>query len=175
MPKPRTSAALSFLLAGGLIVASLACANEAPTPDRHAPKRGRNPRAAADASKAPATDAKADKAPATVADDYPMMVRLVGRHQSIVVTAGPKGRGPLYTAERNDGTLIVAGATLDELRKDHPEVYHQLIPTIAAPAKSVTSKRKDQDKKEDVADASRGPVSSSRPESRVGLMMSADR
>ena len=172
MTKSRTSAALSFLVAGGLAVASLACSNEAPTPDRHAPERGRNPRAAA---KAP-VDAVA-KAPANVnvADEYPMIVRLVGRHQTIVVTAGPAGKGPLYSAERNDGTLIVAAATLDELRKDHPEVYQQLIPAMATP-RAETSKRKDQDKKEDVADASRGPVSSSRDDLRMGLMlMSADR
>ena len=172
MTKSRTSSTLTFLFAAGLSVASLACTNEAPTPDRHAPARGRNPRAAA---KAPDAVAKAP-AKGNVADEYPMIVRLVGRHQTIVVTAGPKGKGPLYSAERNDGTLIVAGATLDELRKDHPEVYQHLIPMYATEAKSETSKRKDQDKKEDVADASRGPVSSSRLESRVGLMlMSADR
>ena len=173
MTRSRTSSTLSFLLAGGLAVSAVACSNDAPTPDRHAPARGRNPRAAAPA-KAPAR-APAAEAQANVADDYPMIVRLVGRHQTIVVTAGPKG--PLYSAERADGTQIVAGATLDQLRRDHPEVYQQLIPSIATPARSESSRRKDDkaDKQEDVADASRGPVSSSRRELGIGLLMSADR
>jgi hypothetical protein len=49
------------------------------------------------------------------------IVRLVGRHQTIIVTSGPQG--PLYSANAADGRMIVARATIDELRENHPEVY----------------------------------------------------
>ena len=155
----RTTACVLSLLAAGLVAGSLACHSEAPTPDTHGGKRGLNPRAA------------------VVAKEYPVIVRLVGRHQTITVTAGPTA--PLYSAARNDGTPIVAAATLDQLRQEHPEVYQQLIPTIATEAKAERSRKdKSQDDPDqtDVADASRGPVSSSAADRiPIGLMlMSAD-
>lgn len=66
-----------------------------------------------------------DAAPASGA----VIVRVVGRHQTITATAGPAG--PLYTATSADGTTIVANATLDELRDLHPDVYQQLVPATA--------------------------------------------
>ena len=96
------------------------------------------------------------------------------------MTAGPTA--PLYSAARNDGTPIVAAATLEQLRQEHPEVYQQLIPTIATEAKSERSRKdksNDDPDQSDVADASRGPVSSTgdaRDRIPIGLMlMSADR
>jgi hypothetical protein len=63
-----------------------------------------------------------------------VIVRVIGRHQAITVTAGPSG--PLYTATASDGKLIVASATLDELRERHPDLYRQLDPTLAVEAKN---------------------------------------
>jgi hypothetical protein len=62
----------------------------------------------------------------------PVIVRLVGQHQSITVTSGPNG--PLYTAQTTDGQTIVANATLAELRVNHPEVYQFIEPSFAADA-----------------------------------------
>ena len=110
MRKPRPLIVLSFVMVG-VVVTSLACSNAAPTPSRNGAPRKRSPTAAAPAPQ------------------YPMIVRIVGRHQTITVTAGPAG--PLYSAATSDGKAIVAGATLDELRDRHPAVYRQLHPGIA--------------------------------------------
>jgi hypothetical protein len=61
-----------------------------------------------------------------------VIVRLVGQHQSITVTSGPDG--PLYSAQTADGQPIVANATLEELRADHPEIYRFVEPGVAADA-----------------------------------------
>jgi hypothetical protein len=164
---PKLNQVALLLAATGVVLGSLACHTEAPTPDTNGAPRGRSPRAAVNA---PAT-------PRLNEGGYPVIVRLVGRHQTIVVTAGPTA--PLYSATRNDGTPIVAAATLEQLRRDHPEVYQQLIPTIATEAKAASSRKsksEDDPDKTDVADATRGPVSSTSDRIPVGLMlMSADR
>jgi hypothetical protein len=162
MSKPnRTTACVLSLIAAGFAVGPLACHHtDAPTPATHGAARGRSPHSA------------------VAATEYPVIVRLVGRHQTITVTAGPTA--PLYSAARNDGTPIVAAATLEQLRQEHPEVYQQLIPTIATEAKAESSRKAKSEgdpDKTDVADASRGPVSSSASDRiPIGLMlMSADR
>ena len=86
--------------------------------------------APAPADSQPAASARThDGATGAATDAYPLIVRLVGRHQTITVTAGPAG--PLYSATRSDGTAVVAGATLETLRRDHPDVYQHLVPSIA--------------------------------------------
>ena len=62
----------------------------------------------------------------------PVIVRLVGQHQTVIVTSGPDG--PLYTAQTADGQTIVANASLAELRTNHPEIYHFIEPSLAADA-----------------------------------------
>src|SRR5688572_25354692 len=62
----------------------------------------------------------------------PVIVHLVGRHETITVTSSP--RGPLYSARSALGDTIVANATLDELRTEHPEIYRLLEPGVAADA-----------------------------------------
>ena len=74
----------------------------------------------------------APKAAAAEAPEGPVIVRLVGQHQAITVTSSP--HGPLYTAQTADGQTIVANATLDELRTDHPEIYRFVEPSLAADA-----------------------------------------
>jgi hypothetical protein len=59
----------------------------------------------------------------------PVIVRLVGRHYEITCSSSPTG--PVYTAATRDGEVIVANATLVELRDRHPEIYEHVIPTIA--------------------------------------------
>ena len=77
----------------------------------------------------------------------PVIVRLVGQHQTVTVTSGPDG--PLYTAQTADGRTIVANATLAQLRTENPEVYQFIEPAMAMdasldggaarPAKATTS------------------------------------
>jgi hypothetical protein len=109
------AACVLSLLAAGIVVGAAGCHTEAPTPDTHGAPRGHNPRAEVGAG--------------LEVDGYPVIVRVVGRHQTITVTAGPEC--PLYTAETTDGKLLVASATLEQLRSEHPEVYRQLNPSVA--------------------------------------------
>ena len=62
----------------------------------------------------------------------PVIVRLVGQHQEVVVTSGPDG--PLYSARASDGRMLVANATLEELRVHHPDVYQFVEPGVAVHA-----------------------------------------
>ena len=63
------------------------------------------------------------------AEEYPLLVRLVGRHYTVDACSGPEG--VVYTASTNDGNAVVANASLDELRQQHPEIYQQILPGIA--------------------------------------------
>lgn len=73
------------------------------------------------------------KTPVAVAEPSgPVIVRLVGRHQSVIVTSS--GQGPRYSVRDNSGKMLVANATLDQLRTDHPDVYRLVEPSIAVDA-----------------------------------------
>lgn len=63
----------------------------------------------------------------------PEIVRLVGQHQTVIVTSGPNG--PLYSAQTSAGDTIVANATIEELRNAHPDIYRFVDPTVAADAR----------------------------------------
>ena len=72
--------------------------------------------------------------PRTASATYPVIVRLVARKSTITVTAGP--HGPLYSAADESGRAVVSNATLEQLRKDHPNVYRQVEPTLALDARA---------------------------------------
>jgi hypothetical protein len=74
----------------------------------------------------PATQASA--APTTGATG-PVIVRLVGRNYSVVISAGPKA--PVYTIRNAQGQLLAQNLTLQELRQDHVDLYDQLAPAIS--------------------------------------------
>ena len=135
----HTTYIAATLLAAGVVVTSLACHSEAPTPSRHgAPHKG-------------------SPTGAITPDNYPVIVRVVGRHQTITVTAGPEC--PLYSAATNDGKALVASATLEQLRQDHPDLYQQIEPSLAVESN-------------DVAPARRAGASSSRADiARTPFMM----
>lgn len=77
-------------------------------------------------------------APAAAAvAEGPVIVHLVGRHQTITVTSSPSG--PRYTAHTDDGATLVANATLDELRADYPEIYRMVEPGVAVSARDDAS------------------------------------
>ena len=72
---------------------------------------------------------------------HPVIVRLVGRHYTVTASSGPSG--VVYSAVGRDGNLIVANASLDELRRRHPEVYEQIIPGIATKGEADDPRRRD--------------------------------
>lgn len=67
------------------------------------------------------------------APEGPVIVRIVGRHPTITVTAGENG--PRYSAQADDGRMIVANATLDELWADHPDIARFVEPALVLDAR----------------------------------------
>jgi len=73
--------------------------------------------------------------------DYPLIVRLVGRHYTVTASSGP--HGVVYSAEGADGRMIVANASLDEMRLRHPEIYQQILPGVATQGEAQNTRRRD--------------------------------
>jgi hypothetical protein len=93
------------------------------------------------------------------AAECPVIVRLVGRHFAVTASSGPDG--VVYSASGRDGAVIVANASLDELRQQHPEIYQQIIPGIA--------EKRDEPVSTDTADdAHPVPVSDRHVRNRIG-------
>src|SRR5688572_10094895 len=59
----------------------------------------------------------------------PVIVYLVSRDQVVTVRSGP--RGPVYRVEDGSGVPTITGATLPELRSQHPDVYRRLQPSLS--------------------------------------------
>ena len=84
--------------------------------------------------------------------EHPVIVRLVGRRYDITCSSSPAG--PVYTAATHDGEVVVANATLLELRDRHPEIYEQVVPGIAEHA----DRRADRGSRPIESDASAEPT-----------------
>jgi hypothetical protein len=67
--------------------------------------------------------------PVAQAKENPVIVRLVSQHQTITVRA--TGHGPRYSVTDSANRTLIANATLDELRAQHPDIYRQIEPAIA--------------------------------------------
>lgn len=78
------------------------------------------------ANHAPAT---APAASATAAPPSPVIVRLLGRNYSVVISAGPKS--PVYTIRNATGAVVARDVTLNELRDSRVDLYDQLAPLIS--------------------------------------------
>lgn len=76
--------------------------------------------------------------------DAKVITRLVGQRQTITITS--TGNGPRYSVAWSDGRIVVANATLDELRIAHPESFQQIRSAIATtPAEPVITATVDLD------------------------------
>jgi hypothetical protein len=62
-------------------------------------------------------------------DGRPVIVHIASRHSNVTISASE--RGPLYSVKTDEGKLLVANATLEELKRDHADVYRQIAPAIA--------------------------------------------
>lgn len=71
------------------------------------------------------------------AENYPVITRIVGRHQTVTISAGPTS--PLYSIQSPDGRMLVAYATLDQLRQQHPEHFRMIEPLVAVDTALVMS------------------------------------
>ena len=130
----------------------------------------------ASGTRKPAARADATRAP-RVEPQHPVIVRLVGRHYTVTASSGPAG--VVYSAEGRDGNPVVANASLDELRRRHPEVYQQIVPGIAT--KGEAENTRSRNTAEDVGIDGPVPLGHvSQPASGLGmrgemLMMDAQR
>ena len=85
--------------------------------------------------------AAAREAEARTGPEYPVIVRLVGRHYTVTASSGPAG--VLWSARSADGRTVVANATLDELRTRHPEVYQQILPAVATQGDGANTRKRE--------------------------------
>ena len=81
------------------------------------------------ASRPASTSTPATAPAARATTDRPVIVRLVGRNYSVVISAGIKG--PVYTVRTPDGQLLAENLTLNELRQSHTDLYDKLAPAIS--------------------------------------------
>lgn len=74
---------------------------------------------------------------APTAVQYPIITKIVGRHQTIVISAGPKSA--LYSIQSPTGQLLLANASFEELRDKHPEYFRYIQPLVANDATVILS------------------------------------
>ena len=91
--------------------------------------------------------------PQANADRALRIVELRGRHHSVTIDATPDG--PRYGARSRDGVELVGGATVEELRTKHPEIYRQVIPAIAEHSQDGGRRHPPLDESAQKSDASR--------------------
>ncbi len=115
---------VSFLLA---LLCVIACS---------APHQARGPSIAKAAENPPlpsgdsqATPREARRPPANL-----VIGELVGRHETIQITAGPEG--PLYSVWSDNGALVAAPTTLTEMEVLDPKLHRLLKSTVANEARS---------------------------------------
>jgi len=66
---------------------------------------------------------------AQIKQDLPVICRLVGRNQTLTISAGPNGA--VYSVQNAGGQILLVNASRDELRLRHPDLSHQLDIGIA--------------------------------------------
>jgi hypothetical protein len=78
---------------------------------------------------APAPVAKTRGIMPPAAPPGPVIVRLVSRHYTVVISAG--ATSPVYTIRSAPGGLLASNVTLDQLRQTRVDLYDQLAPLIS--------------------------------------------
>ncbi len=78
----------------------------------------------------PNSPASAEGAEAQLAA-CPVIVRLVGRRETLTVNAGPSGQ-PLVSIQDEQGRYLARGLTMDQLRDREPDTYRRLVPGVAS-------------------------------------------
>jgi len=79
---------------------------------------------AAQSTQPQAVTAAPPNAQAAAAEELPVIVSIVGRHQSVVIQSSSKG--PVYTVKGENGQVLVDKATAVDLETSHPELYRQI-------------------------------------------------
>jgi hypothetical protein len=63
-------------------------------------------------------------APRAAVHEDPVITRMVSRSQTVTIRAGKNG--PTYSVESPDGQVLLASATLDELRIQQPDLARRI-------------------------------------------------
>jgi hypothetical protein len=61
---------------------------------------------------------------------HPVIVRLVGRMKTLTVTS--TATGPAYSVTSPDGEPLLTQGTLDDLRREHPDLYRHVRQAIVS-------------------------------------------
>jgi hypothetical protein len=61
--------------------------------------------------------------------ELPVICRLIGREQTVTISAGPNGS--VYSVQDAAGKTMLSYANRDELRRQYPALSHQLDSAIA--------------------------------------------
>lgn len=69
-------------------------------------------------------------AEAAASSTGPLITRLVSRDLDVAISSGI--HGPVYTVTDRAGKTLVAGASLETLQADHPELYQRIAPAITS-------------------------------------------
>ena len=67
---------------------------------------------------------------AQIKKELPVICRLVGREQTVTISAGPNGS--VYSVHDSAGQTLLSYATREELRLKHPDLARQLDSAIVA-------------------------------------------
>jgi hypothetical protein len=59
-----------------------------------------------------------------------VIVRIAGRAKTLTIAATP--RGPVYSVAGSDGQTLLSQGTLDDLRRQHPELYRHVRSAIVS-------------------------------------------
>jgi hypothetical protein len=62
-------------------------------------------------------------------EQFPTIVRLIGRHYTVTISAAP--HAPVYTIVSASGDVLAEHMTLAQLRATHPDLYNGLAPAMA--------------------------------------------
>lgn len=66
---------------------------------------------------------------ATIKKELPVICRLVSRHETLTISAGPNGA--VYSVQNAEGKMLLSYASREELRLTHPDLAQQLDSGIA--------------------------------------------
>jgi len=66
---------------------------------------------------------------AQIKKELPVICRLIGREQTVTISAGPNGS--VYSVQDTAGKTMLSYANRDELRRQYPALSHQLDSAIA--------------------------------------------
>jgi hypothetical protein len=86
-------------------------------------------------------------APPTTGDRFdagnPVIVRIAGRTKTLTIASTP--RGPVYSVAGPDGQTLLSQGTLDDLRRQYPDLYRHVRSAIVSTGEVAAPPAEDED------------------------------